>query len=305
MSMRVVSMLPSATEIVCALGAGASLVGVSHECDHPAEIRGLPAVTRARLDPRGTSITIDDEVRTLIAAGLGIYEIDLELLRALRPDVIVTQHQCDVCAVPYAEVEAAARSVFGAGVTIVSLAPRRLADVWDDIDRVASALDRRSAGVTLRAGIDERFGRLATMTASLPRPAVACIEWLEPLMTAGNWMPELVASAGGRYPFTAPGEASGVTTWEAVAEHQPEVVVVMPCGFPIAQTRRELDRVRARPEWQALAAVRAGRASVVDGNAYFNRPGPRLVESAEILAALVHPAICGPFAIRDAVEPIR
>jgi iron complex transport system substrate-binding protein len=302
--MRIVSMLPSATEIVCALGAGPSLVGISHECDFPAEVRGLPAVTRARLDAHGTSRAIDDEVRALVAAGLGVYEIDVEGLRTLRPDVIVTQHQCDVCAVPYTEVEAATRSVLGDGVAIVSLAPRRLDDVWDDVARVAAALDRRAAGADLRARIDDRLGRLTAMTKPLPRPTVACIEWIEPLMLAGNWMPEIVACAGGRDPFGTPGEASGVQTWQRLADAQPDAVVLMPCGFPIAQTRRELDRVRARPEWSGLAAVRAGRAAIVDGNAYFNRPGPRLVESAEILAALLHPTACGLLAPSGAIERV-
>ncbi len=302
--MRIVSMLPSATEIVCALGASDSLVGVSHECDYPPEVRGRPAVTRPKIDPRGTSAAIDADIRALVRAGLGIYEIDVDRLRALRPDVIVTQHQCDVCAVPFAEVEAAARAVVGGAVTIVSLAPRVLGDVWRDIERVAMALGRVDAGREVTARALERLGRVADLTRGLDRPTVACLEWLEPLMLAGNWMPELVEVAGGTYPFGTAGESSVVGEWQTLVTAQPDVVVLMPCGFPIAQTRRELDRVRMRPEWRALHAVRRQRASVVDGNAYFNRPGPRLVESAEILAALLHPRECGAWATPDTVEPI-
>lgn len=304
MTMRIVSMLPSATEIVCALGAGESLVGVSHECDYPPTVRGLPAVTRPKIDPHGASAAIDADVRALVRAGLGIYEIELERLRELRPDVIVTQHQCDVCAVPFAEVEAAARAVVGSAVTIVSLAPRVLADVWDDVERVALALGRVDRGREVTVRVAERLARVADATRRLERPTVACIEWLEPLMLAGNWVPELVEIAGGVYPFAAAGESSTVGEWSQLTRAEPDVVVLMPCGFGLAQTRRELDRLRVRPEWCALGAVRRGRANVADGNAYFNRPGPRLVESAEILAALLHPAECGAWAIPDAVESI-
>ena len=302
--MRIVSMLPSATEIVWAVGAGASLVGVSHECDHPPQVRGLPVVTRAKIDAHGSSAAIDDDVRALVRQGLGIYEIDVERLRALRPDVIVTQHQCDVCAVPFAEVEAAAREAIGSAVTIVSLAPRVLADVWQDVERVAAVLGRAAEGRGVVARIEERLGELMAATRALDRPTVACLEWLDPLMMAGNWMPELVDLAGGDYRFARPGEASAVAAWDTLVDAQPDVVVVLPCGFTIEQTRRELPELRARPQWSALRAVRRGRASIVDGNAYCNRPGPRLVESAEILAALLHPAACGRLAIPGAAEPI-
>ena len=302
--MRVVSLLPGATEIICALGAADELVGVSHECDHPLAVRALPAITRARLDPRAVSSEIDRNVRALLADRLAIYEIDVEALAALRPDLIVTQHQCDVCAVSEAEVMAATRDVLGSDVRILSLAPRVLADVWEDVARVAAALGRVAAGDALRADLIARVDALAARTAALPSPTVACIEWLEPLMFAANWTPELVTLAGGRYPFATAGAESGVMEWQSLAAADPDVVVVMPCGFPIVQTRRELGRVRARPEWRGLHAVRAGRASVVDGNAYFNRPGPRLVESAEILAALLHPDACGDLMIAGAAEGI-
>jgi iron complex transport system substrate-binding protein len=203
--------------------------------------------------------------------------------------VSVTQNQCDVCAVSYADVEAAAREVLGDAVAIVSLAPHRLADVWDDVGRVALALDRAAAGRRVVADADERLAAVAARVRGRARPLVACIEWIDPLMMAANWTPELVAIAGGVYPFAEPGAESRTTPWDALANAEPDAVVLMPCGFPVAQTRRELSAVRARSEWRRLRAVANGRAWIVDGNAYFNRPGPRLVDSAEILAALLHP----------------
>ncbi len=301
--MRVVSLLPGATEIVCALGAESMLVGVSHECDYPPSVRTLPRLTRPKLDVGRDSAAIDADVRRLVAHGLSIYEIDVERLAALRPDVVVTQHQCDVCAVSYAEVEAAARAVLGGDARVVSLAPRTLADVWDDVGRIAAALGRDAAGARVRAAGDERLRRLARVVDGSARPVVACIEWLDPLMMAANWTPELVTLAGGEYPYAAPGAHSVARAWSLLAEpREPDVVVLMPCGFPIAQTMREIAGVRARPEWRALGAVRAGRAFVVDGNAYFNRPGPRLVESAEILAALLHPELVRDVMIPDAAR---
>jgi iron complex transport system substrate-binding protein len=226
----------------------------------------------------------------LLADGVSIYDIDLDRLAALAPDVIVTQDQCEVCAVPLAEVERAARQVLGSAATIVSLTPIVLDDVWDDVMRVAAALGREDAGRVLVRDARARLAAIAAAVAGRERPVVACIEWLDPVMVAGNWIPELVTLAGGAYPFVEPGAPTVVSTWDAVAGARPDVIVLMPCGFTIAQTRRELDALGARADWQRLAAVRDGRASVVDGNAYLNRPGPRLVESAEILAALAHPA---------------
>lgn len=291
--MRVVSLLPSATEIVCALGAGSALVGVSHECDYPPEVQALPKLTHPKLRIDAPSAVIDRDVRALLADGLGVYAIDVDGLRALAPDVIVTQEQCEVCAVSFADVEAAVRAVLPYGPTIVSLTPCTLDDVWDDVRRVAAALGRAVAGDALVAAARARIDAVGERTAACGRPVVACIEWLDPLMTGGNWIPELVRVAGGTYPFATAGAPSAATSWDAVVAADPEVVVLMPCGFTIAQTRRELPALEARPEWRQLRAVRRGRVSLVDGSAYFNRPGPRLVESAEILAALVHPEVSG------------
>ena len=287
--MRVVSLIPSATEIVCAVGATHELVGVSHECDFPPEVRALPALTRPKIRVDASSAEIDQSVRALVGRGLSVYEIDVARLAALAPDVIVTQQHCEVCAVSYSELVAATREVLGATTEVVSLAPNLLADVWRDVVTVGEALGRARRAGALVGELHDRLESIRAATAGRHRPTTACIEWLDPLMLAGNWVPELVDLAGGAYPFATPGEMSRVTGWDTLAAAAPHVAVLMPCGFKIEQTRRELATFTAHPQWQALPAVRAGRAAVVDGNAYFNRPGPRLVESAAILARVIHP----------------
>lgn len=291
--MRIASLLPSATEIVAALGLAERIVGVSHECDYPAEIVGRPVLTEPKLDPRGSSAQIDAAVRRLVRDGLSVYRIREEALRAARPDLIVTQEQCEVCAVSVHEVEAAARTLLGGAVSIVSLKPNRLDEVFDDFTRVAAAAGVADAGARLVAAGRERLARLRQRLApARSRPRVACIEWLDPLMVAGNWVPELVELAGGRYELADAGAHSPTMAWDDLVAAAPDVVILMPCGFPLEQTRRELPRLLARPEWQALPAVRNGRAYAVDGNAYLNRPGPRLVDSAELLAGLIQPGHC-------------
>lgn len=284
------SLLPSATEILCALGLTDQIVGVSHECDFPPEIVGRPVLTEAKLDPHRGSAEIDRDVRALVGDGLSVYRIRTEMLAELKPDLIITQDQCEVCAVSLPEVEAAARTCLGGDVEIVSLRPSSLADVFADIRRVADATERRAQAGTLITGLEERLAALRSRHAHLHgRPRVACIEWIEPLMVAGHWLPELVEIAGGTYDLVAPGALSPTLSWERLVESRPEVLVLMPCGFKLEQTARELPALVAREEWKSLPAVRDRRVYAVDGNAYFNRPGPRLVDSAEILAGLVQP----------------
>jgi iron complex transport system substrate-binding protein len=301
---RIVSLLPSATEIVCGLGLRADLVGVSHECDHPADVVGLPVVTRAKIDPRRSSREIDDDIRALVQAGLGVYEIDTERLEELAPDLIVTQDQCDVCAVSYEDVVAAVKELTGTNAEIVSLRPSRLADVWDDVRRVAAAAGVAQRGHDLANDLGERMVALGRRTRGLARVRIACLEWLDPLMAAGNWVPELVEIAGGSSDLAAAGRHSPWLDFAAVASLDPEVVCAMPCGFDLPRTARELAGLLRDPRWRELGAIRAGRCFAVDGNAYFNRPGPRLVESAEILAGLLHPAECGSLAPAYAVERV-
>jgi iron complex transport system substrate-binding protein len=291
--MRIASLLPSATEIVCALGLADQVVGVSHECDFPAEIVGRPVLTEPKLDPRGTSRDIDTAVRALVRDGLSVYRIREAELRAARPDLIVTQEQCEVCAVSFGEVQQAVRDLLDAPAAIVSLKPNRLDEVLDDFASVAAAAGVAGAGSALIAAARARLEHIRRKVShARSRPRVACIEWLDPLMVAGNWIPEMVELGGGSYALADAGAHSPSLSWEGLVAYAPDVVIVMPCGFGLEQTRRELPTLVARSEWQALPAVRNRRAYMVDGNAYLNRPGPRIVDSAELLAGLIQPGFC-------------
>jgi iron complex transport system substrate-binding protein len=288
-TMRVVSLLPSATEIVAALGCADRLVGRSHECDFPAGVERLPALTAPRLTLEGLSGDIDKRVKEVLANALSVYRVDADRLRALAPDLIVTQSQCEVCAVSLPDVEAATCDWTGQSVEIVSLAAVDLAGVWIDVRRVAASLALPAAGDAVVRQAEARIAAIAARAASLPRPSVACIEWLDPLMAAGNWMPELIALAGGRNLFGEAGKHSPWMTWDDLAAADPEVILVLPCGFDLARNRSESALLARDPRWQRLSAVRKGRVYLTDGNQYFNRPGPRLVESLEILAEILHP----------------
>lgn len=293
MSLRIVSLLPSATEIVCSLGLREELVGVSHECDFPADVIGLPVLTSAKLDATRPSADIDRDVRALLADGLGLYAIDVDQLRAVRPDLIVTQDQCDVCAVSYDTVRAAVRQLAHPGTEIVSLRPARLDDVWRDVEIVAEAAGIAAHGRAVAEGLRTRVAALAERTAAVRPRRVACIEWLAPLMAAGNWVPDLIAAAGGLSGLAAPGIHSAWLDWQALVDDHPDVLCAMPCGFTLERTAAELSVSLREPRWQELSAVRGGRVFAVDGNSYFNRPGPRLAKSAEILAGILHPSELG------------
>jgi iron complex transport system substrate-binding protein len=288
--MRIVSLIASSTEIVCALGFQADLVGRSHECDHPPGVTALPVVTSPKFPTDGASVEIDQRVKAILQEGLSVYRVDADRLADLRPDVIVTQSQCEVCAVSLRDVEEAVCGLVESRPRIVSLEPNRLADVWDDVRRVAAALGAPARGdrlvLALRARIDAIAARAAALGA---RPTVACVEWIEPLMAAGNWMPELVKLAGGENLFGEAGRHSPWMTWEELCRRDPEAIVVTPCGFDLPRTRAEMPALAGRPGWGSLRAVRAGRVVLADGNRFFNRPGPRLVESLEILAEVLHP----------------
>jgi iron complex transport system substrate-binding protein len=286
---RIVSLISSATEIVCALGCGDSLVGRSHECDYPEWVKRLPVCTEPKFAVTGSSAEIDHLVKETLRDSLSVYRVFGDDLERLQPDLIVTQSQCDVCAVSERDVEAAI-SAFTNKPLIVSLMPNSLADVWSDIRRVAEA-----AGVPNRA--DELIGELHGRMIEIARranswgrkPTVACVEWIEPLMAAGNWMPELVELAGGVSLFGAAGKHAPYVTWEELLAADPDVIVVAPCGLDLARTRAEIPALTKRPEWTRLKAVRSGRVFVGDGNAFFNRPGPRLAETLEMLAEAVTP----------------
>ena len=287
---RIVSLLPAATEIVCALGATDRLVGRSHECDFPPEIRGLPACTSAKLESNAGSAEIDRQVKNLLREAVSIYNVDNAKLKELQPDIIITQAQCEVCAVSLAEVEASIAGWLGQRPQIISLSPSRLADVWEDIRRVAIALGLPDGGRGALAPLKNRVVNIIEKTCVLKqRPTVACVEWIEPLMAAGNWVPELVDLAGGVNVAGEAGKHSPWMDWETLRGLDPEIMVVMPCGFDIARTRKEVAALVQQPGWSRMKAVRKRRDLLTDGNQYFNRPGPRLVESLEILAEILHP----------------
>jgi len=295
--MRIVSLLPSATEIVCAVGAGEELVGRSHECDFPAAITDRPVLTRARIALGDTSGAIDHAVRAVIRDALSLYTVDEQALAALAPDVIVTQDLCEVCAVSLDDVRrAVARLAQRDAVEVVSLRPTRLGDVLDDVERVARALGRAADGAAVRGALDQRIREIearAAAAASEGRPRVLSIEWLDPLMIGGTWMPELIELAGGRAVGAEAGAPAPTIDVRELGQLAPEVIVVKPCGFTIERALRE----RALIERLAQGSA---RLYVTDGNAYFNRPGPRLVESLEIMAACVHPARFADFAEKHA-----
>jgi iron complex transport system substrate-binding protein len=289
---RVVSLIASSTEIVCALGFEDALVGRSHECDWPPGVRRLPAVSRPAFATAGTSRAVDLALTNRLRKALSIYEVDAALLKRLEPDLIITQTQCEVCAVSPADVERAVCGLADRSARIVALEPNGLDDVWADIRRVADALGAPERGRALAAALERRVDAIRVRAAGLAaRPRVAVVEWIEPLMAAGNWMPELVAIAGAINLFGEARKHSPWMTWEALAAADPDVILVSPCGFDIARTRSEMRALTGRPEWPRLRAVGAGRVYLADGNAYFHRPGPRLVESLEILAEILHPDV--------------
>ena len=294
--MRIASLLPSATEIVCALGARAELVGRSHECDFPAGVESVPVLTSARIGPLPSSRAIDSAVRDVLKDALAIYQIDLTGLREARADLIVTQDLCDVCAVSLHDVRSAVARLAQKDVAIVNLHPMRLADIWDDLARVAEAIGRAGTGARVASELRARVAEVARRAAATgPRPRVLTVEWMAPVMIGGMWMPELVTLAGGEPLVTRPGDHAPTLAPGDLASLDPEVVVVKPCGFPLARTLEELDVLRS-----SLPRAWRARVYAADGNAYFNRPGPRIVESLEILAACVHPETFPDFARKHA-----
>jgi iron complex transport system substrate-binding protein len=292
MRMRVVSLIASSTEIVCALGLREQLVGRSHECDYPPSVRELPVCTEPKFAD-GTSYQIDERVKAILQEGLSVYRVDAEALDELGPDVIITQTQCDVCAVSLADVEEAVCRMVRSRPRIVSMEPNALDDIFADIRKVAEALAVPDRGAELVDALRRRMDAVQRQTAAIEeRPSVACIEWVEPLMAAGNWMPELVELAGGRSVIGRAGEHAPWTSLEQLVELDPDVIIAMPCGFDIRRTLAEMPTLTAKPAWSNLRAVATGRAYVADGNQYFNRPGPRVAEALEIMAEMLHPQDC-------------
>jgi iron complex transport system substrate-binding protein len=287
---KIISLLPAATEIVCALGLQQNLVGRSHECDYPETVKGLPVCSEAKFIPGSSSLQIDKQVKEILSDALSIYTINKELIKQLDPDVVITQAQCEVCAVSLKDVEEALDNLLDKDASIISLEPNTLDDIFADIQRVANLLGVQQAGEQLLELLNERIDIIRHKLKFITdKPAVACIEWIEPLMLAGNWTPELVDIAGGRSILTVNGKHSPFVSWEAIREQDPDVIVVMPCGFSIERTMKEMHILLALPGFEEMKAVKNNRLYIADGNQYFNRSGPRIVDSIEILAEIINP----------------
>jgi len=285
--LRIVSLLPSATELLFAIGAGEEVVAVTHECDHPVAVRSLPAVTSSAIGHRGQSCAaIDRHIRRAVHQGSSIYRIDEPLLAQLSPDLIVTQELCEVCAVAYAEVQRCARRLPG-DVPVLSLEPNTIEDILATAHVLGEATAHRSGADALAARMRAAIAARRAQPAPEPRPAVVCVEWTDPLMAAGHWVPEMVDAAGGRDPLGRRGGRSEYVDWEQVVAAAPEVMVLMPCGFGLERSLETAADLTRRPGFDRLPSARSGRVAAVDGSAYFNRPGPRVVEGLELLAAIV------------------
>lgn len=289
--MRIVSLLPSATEVVVELGLLDALVGVSHECPLPEGTPALPVVSRPRMDPEAAGNRINDDVRSLLSQGLSLFEVDTEVLAQLAPDLVITQDHCEVCAVPLSDVEEALCHVVGQDTAVCTLHPGSLSDVLDDFERVAAAVGEPASGRSMAEAFRARLDALKARTAGLDRPRVALVEWLEPPMIAGGWMPELAEFAGVEPVLVTGPDRFETVDWEAIDGAEPDLVVVLACGFTVLRTTQEIRRPELAGAMSTVAAVREGRWAITDGDALFNRPGPRLVESAELLAALAHPTL--------------
>jgi len=296
--MRIISLLASATEMVAALGCLDQMVGRSHECDYPPGVQALPVVSTVQIDINASSSQIDAQVKQLAQEkrepedpalkALSIYAIDVDKLQELRPDVIFTQTQCEVCAVSERDVMQAMEQLTGLQPRVVSLSPYRLQDVWEDVLRVGQALGKRDQAQTLVEKYQQRLTDLAVKTSAFgTKPGVAVLEWLDPLMGAGNWTPELVAYAGGENIFGEIGQHTPWLTWEELQAADPDVIVLSPCGYTLERAMQDVPLLQNHSAWADLQAVRNGRVYAIDGNQYLNRSGPRLVESAELLARVI------------------
>ena len=286
--MRIVSLLPSATEIVCALGLSDALVGISHDCDYPPTVAGKPVVSQAVITTTLSSGEIDRRIRGQLHQGLSVYHLDQAQLGRLEPTLILTQELCEVCAPSFSLVEAAARQA-GSDSRIVSLEPHGLEDILDNIALVGELTGRGDDAGSLVADLRRRIQQVEGAVVGLPRPTVVCVEWLDPLFVAGHWIPEMVEAAGGSDLLGHPRAHSSVIEWPAIVEADPEVLVLMPCGFDLGRTRDEAELLMDLPGGSELKAVRSRRVYATNGTAYFNRPGPRIVDGLEILAAILHP----------------
>jgi iron complex transport system substrate-binding protein len=287
---QICSLLPSATEILYALGLGNSVAGVTHECDFPPEAARKPPLIRPRVDPHALPAEIDRQVTELVSRGESIYAVDADLLKSLAPDLIITQDLCHVCAASPDDL-ATALTRFSRPPRVLSLTPHTLSDVWDDIRRVGEATGRRRDAQGLATTLEQRVAAIEMKAERARRPRVLCLEWMDPFYVGGHWVPEMVAKAGGEDVLGRTGEPSFRVQGEQIAKTNAEVIVVMPCGYGVARAAAEFNFEKLPEIWQILPAIREGRIFAVDANSYFSRPGPRLADGVALLAHLLHPEI--------------
>jgi iron complex transport system substrate-binding protein len=285
--MKICSLLPSATEILFALGLGDQVCGVSHECDFPPEARSKPVLIKSRISHTESAAAIDRQVREFLERGESLYSVDFELLRSIEPDIIVTQDLCHVCAATPDDLGAALAHL-KRQPRIVTLNPHSLADVCADIRTVGDATGRTEQANTLVAEFETEIARVESSVAGLDRPRVLCLEWLDPPYVAGHWAPEMVARAGGIDVLGQAGKPSFRVDWEAAFEARPDVIVIMPCGYSLADADAEFRKLPLPQRWRDLPAARDGRVFVVEASGYFSRPGPRLVVGLRTLAEVIH-----------------
>ena len=288
MKQRVLSLLSSTTEIIYALGCGDRLVGRSHECDYPEEVSELPICTIPKFNVDGTSREVDDEVKSLVQSALSIYYINEKLLKELKPDIIFTQSQCEVCAVSVSDVENALKNITGLSSRVISVEPNSVEDIVNDILTIAEILNVRKKGKELVESIKAKIDNTEKIVYQKSSPSVAAIEWIDPLMAAGNWVPQLIKVAGGKNLFGEAGKHSPWMKYNDLVEHDPEIIIVMPCGYDIKKSLIEIKTLESKKGWGSLKAVRNRNVYITDGNQFFNRPGPRIIESIEILLEIIH-----------------
>ena len=291
MTKKIVTLIPSATEIVAFLGEKEFIIGRSHECDYPNDLNKIPKLTSPKIDVDGTSGQIHKQIGIILEKSLSVYKVDIEKLKKLNPDFIVTQAHCEVCAVSFSEVENIAREHLGENTKIISLQPNTLNEVFDDIRRVAKDLEiNNNHNNQLIKNLEIRLNNIRNKTEKYKRPKVACIEWIDPLMAAGNWMPEMVHISGGEDVFGKKGKDSHWIKFDEIQKYNPDIIIFMPCGFNIKKTNDEVKNLLLpKTPWHDLKVFKDKKIFITDGNQYFNRPGPRLIESLEILAEIIHP----------------
>jgi len=283
--MKVVSLLPSATEIISRLGLEKNLVGVSHECDFPASVVSLPNLTSSSINTELSSSNIHKSVMEVMKNAVSVYDLDLELLTSLKPDFIITQDLCDVCAVSFEQVEQACQEVLDKNTRIISLKPKMLGDIWDDVQNVADQLSVNEKGREFHEEKESRIKAIQTRRRDATAPKVLTIEWIDPIYIGGMWLPEMITIVGGQVCIAESGQPAPVVNREDLEKIEPDVVVIKPCGYKLEQTLKELELLKKQlPDWE-----KSPRIYLVDGNSYFNRPGPRILDSLEILAYCTYP----------------